>query len=84
MKQIDECLDRHFDGKPPLNKKWKAIQQLHLGKNLLCVFHYHHLVVVYDPDTKEILHEWAELPTDKRGLDAIKEYLNKRFNTDFT
>lgn len=84
MKQIDECLDRHFDGKPPLMKKWKVLQKNHLDRNLLFVFHYHHMVIVYDMDRKEILDEWAELPADKRGLKAIKEYLNKRFNTDFT
>lgn len=84
MKQMDECLDRVFSFQHPApSKKWKAFRGAWLGEkpNLILLYHYHHLVMVYDSTANEILHEWWEKPTDKRGLDAAKEYLNKKFNT---
>lgn len=76
MKQIDECLDRFFDGRPRLKKKYQAVEH----ENCLYLFHYQHLVLVFHLHTYEFLHEWWELPTDKRGLDAAKAYLTKRFH----
>jgi hypothetical protein len=45
----------------------------------MVLFHYHHLVLVFDTYLKKILYEWAELPADRRGLDAAKVYLKRRF-----
>lgn len=82
MKQIKECLDRVFQGTPPLkSKKWKAFVGHWLGKNPnhLFVFHYHHLVLVYDTMEHKVLYEWWERSADKRGLDSAKEYLSNTF-----
>jgi hypothetical protein len=38
-------------------------------------------VLVYDVENKKVLKEWWELPTDKRGLNAAKEYLRKKENS---
>jgi hypothetical protein len=80
MKQIQTCLDRVFAGEPPLKQKWRA----HLGRATVCdnhrwllLHHYHHLVLVVDLDTKEIIRQWWEKPADKRGLDAALAYLKK-------
>jgi hypothetical protein len=79
MKQIDECLDRLFDGKPPLKKKWQArIQEVYLVERCLLLYHYTHLVLAVDLDTKEIHRQWWEKPTDKRGLDAALKYLREK------
>lgn len=75
MKQINECLDRHFDGKKPLAKKW----QVRGDEYRIALFHYHHRVLIYDLKRKQVLFEWWQKPADKRGLDAAKEYLKKRF-----
>jgi hypothetical protein len=83
MKQMDECLRRVFNGQPPLqSKKWKAFAQWHWDKQtqIISLYHYHHLVLVYDTVNHQYLYEWWEKPTDKRGLDAAKEYLEKRRN----
>lgn len=77
MKQIQECLDRFFDtNKGPLKRKWQALLN---GPHHLHLYHYHHLILVYDLENHEIQYEWWEKPADKRGLDAAKEYLERRF-----
>lgn len=73
MKQIDECLDRAFSGKKPLKKKWRAF----ITQGVLFLYHYHHLVLVYDIDTDWIVKEWWEKQADKRGLEAAKAYLKQ-------
>lgn len=78
MKQIDECLSRAFEGRRPLKKKWRA----GIDEGKLYLFHYHHLVMIYDLKTKEIKHEWWEKPTDKRGLDAAKKWLKENRTED--
>lgn len=80
MKQIDECLDRVFNGQRPLNKKWKAF----IIEGYLYVFHYTHRVFVLRLHDRHIIEQWWEKPADKRGLNAIKLYMNKKFETDFT
>lgn len=77
MKQIDECLTRYFEGKEPLKKKWKALPHPKVP-NILCLYHYHHLVLVYDTVHHHIEAEWWEKQADKRGLDSAKEWLNRR------
>jgi hypothetical protein len=73
MKQITECLDRAFNNEKPLKRKWRAV--VSQENNYLFLVHYQHLVLVYDLDNENILHEWWELPADKRGLDSAKQYI---------
>lgn len=75
MKQIQDCFDRHFEGKPPLKKKW----QLRESDNVLFLFHYHHLIMIYEMTKNKIMYEWWERPADKRGLDAAKAYCSQKF-----
>ena len=73
MKQIEECLERFYQGKPPLqSKKWKAFPA---ENRYLYLFHYHHMVLIYDFYDRKVLHAWAELPADKRGLSAAMNYI---------
>lgn len=81
MKQIEECMERAFNNqRPPDSKKWKGIWIDHPkhGK-VMYLYHYHHLVLVYDHINHRYLYEWWELPADKRGLDSAKEYLEERW-----
>lgn len=83
MKQIQECLDRAFDDKPPLRKKWRA-QILRLTDYpfpVLVLMHYDHLCLLYCTERSKPLHTWWEKPTDKRGLDAALAYLERRATT---
>lgn len=81
MKQMDECLTRAFEKKPPLkNKKWKAIMEFHQRYGwVLYLYHYHHRVLVYLPYAHEYAFEWWEKPADKRGLESAKEWLEDRW-----
>lgn len=72
MKQIDECLNRHFEGKRPLlGKKW----QVRGDEISIVLFHYHHRIMICDLKRKKIKFEWWQVPADKRGLEAAKKYL---------
>lgn len=73
MKQIDDCLTRFFTCQKPLKKKWQAFQQ---EESLVYLYHYHHLVLVYDGMKQKIVYEWWEKQADKRGLDSAKEWLD--------
>lgn len=79
MKQIDECLERFFTGKPPLKRKWQA-RWYKDYPHIMILFHYQHIILVYDTHKKEILYEWWEVPADKRGLEAAKKWLDNKFN----
>jgi hypothetical protein len=74
---MDECLNRFFNGVKPLKAKWQARWHPDYS-HVMVLFHYHHRVLVYDTENRKILEEWWELPTDKRGLDAAKEYLKNK------
>jgi hypothetical protein len=76
MKQIDVCLNRFFNGEKPLKVKWQARRHNEFN-NILILYHYHHLVLIYDLEKNVIVREWWELPADKRGLEAAKDYLQK-------
>lgn len=79
MKQIDEALNRFFENKKQLKQKWIAIKHIEDNKDHLLLYHYQHLVLVVDLKNYSIQYEWWECPTDKRGLDAAKIYIeNKR------
>lgn len=69
---MDECLERFFQGKDPLNKKWRAYGS---HNRYMWLMHYHHVVLGYDFQEKKVIHQWYERPTDKRGLDAALEFL---------
>lgn len=74
MKQIDECLTRFFTDQKPLKKKWQVIRQ---NETQVCLFHYHHLVLVYDGEKQKVVYEWWEKQADKRGLDSAKEWFDR-------
>ena len=79
MKQINDCLNRFFARQSPLKKKWSAHSQvLDNGSEVLLLYHYHHLVLVYHIQTNRVLHQWWERQADKRGLDAALAYLERR------
>lgn len=79
MKQMNDCLDRFFSDQKPLKAKWQA--RWHKDyPHVMILFHYQHVVLVFDTEKKTFEHEWWEVPTDKRGLDAAKEYLKNKFN----
>lgn len=79
MKQIDTCLTRVFDRKPPLQQKWKAfIAEGGYCKGELHLYHYHHLVLIYHVEKDFIMYEWWEKQADKRGLESAKEWLEER------
>lgn len=82
MKQITECLDRVFNNQRQLKKKWIPFIIWHEEdqRNYLFLYHYHHLVLVYDLRDHDILLEWHEKPADKRGLDSAKKYLEEKFH----
>ena len=71
MKQIDDCLNRFFTQQKPLKKKWQAVKQ---NETLVYLFHYQHLVLVYDCIEAKVIYEWWEKQADKRGLDSAKEW----------
>ena len=82
MKQITECLDRAFQYKKPLKKKWKAvIETLSIDSKqyrCLLLFHYHHLILAYDLEKGYVIYQWWETQTDKRGLNATIQYLKNK------
>lgn len=76
MKQIYDCLDRFYTQQKPLKAKWQA--KRHQENGHLYLFHYHHLVLVYDDKVHKVLYQWWEVPTDKRGLDAALAYFENK------
>ena len=68
MKQITECLDRAFNNKKPLKKKWRA--------GILTIENVS-LLMAYDLNNHVYLHEWYETSADLRGLNAAKKYLEE-------
>lgn len=79
MKQIDECLRKAFSGKLPTpSRKWKGfIQRNEQGGFSLHLFHYQHLILIYDLDINRVTYEWWEKRTDKRGLDSAKKWIEE-------
>ncbi|MNM57585.1 hypothetical protein D3C81_687940 [compost metagenome] len=78
MKQVEDCLNRFFENKQPLKHKLQA--RWHKEHNhVVLVFHYQHLLLAYDTENKTILHQWWEVPTDKRNLEAAIKYLKNKF-----
>jgi hypothetical protein len=57
MKQMDVCLNRFFNGEKPLKAKWQA--RWHPEQpGIMILFHYHHLVLVYEVNEQKIIKEW--------------------------
>lgn len=73
MKQMDDCLTRFFTNQRPLKKKWFAGRA---DEETFVLYHYHHLVMIYNFKYDQILYEWWERDADKRGLDSAKEWLH--------
>jgi hypothetical protein len=80
MKQIDEALNRFFDGRKQLKQKWVAIKQIEDSNEFLVLYHYQHLILKIDLKDLSVKYKWYECPTDKRGLDAAIEYINNKKN----
>ena len=78
MKQIQECLDRHFEGKFPLQKKWQARER----EDRLYLYHYHHLILVVNLKSKHLEYAWFEKQADKRGLNSAIKYLANKFEEE--
>jgi hypothetical protein len=77
MKQVQDVLDRFFQGKPPRKHKIMVLTEA-FDERTFSLYHYHHLILVYDYVADLVLYEWWEKPTDKRILEAAKEYLHDR------
>lgn len=63
-----------------MSKKWKAFLRWDNTKKtyFVLLYHYHHLVWVYDMFNRQELYEWWERPTDKRGLDSARIWMKAR------
>lgn len=81
MKQMQKCLDKAFAKQKPLpSEKWKGFLRFKEEVGwVLYLFHYQHHVMTYLVDHHQYAFEWWEKPTDKRGLDSAKEYLEERW-----
>ena len=71
MKQVNICLDRALSGEKPLMHKYRAF----IHTNRLFLYHYQHLLLVFNLIEKKSEFTWYETPTDKRGLNAALTYL---------
>jgi hypothetical protein len=78
MKQIKKIFDRFFNNQHPIKHKIQ-VRWFDDTKNFLILFHYHHVLLIYDIKKNESIYEWYEVKTDKAILDASKKYLNDRF-----
>jgi hypothetical protein len=81
MKQISSCLNRAFNGQAPLkSSKWKGVMRWkeEQRKYYLYLYHYQHLVLVYDVKEHYYLFWWYEKPADKRGFESAVEWLENR------
>lgn len=84
MKQIHSAMGRATGGQKPLqSSKWKAFLDWNQpGQTyFLHLYHYQHLILVYDLWGRKLLYEWHEKPADKRGLDSAKAWL-KAYHED--
>lgn len=78
MKQVNDCLDRFFSNQAPMKHKIQARWDKEFP-HVLLLFHYQHLLLAYDTEECKILHQWWEVPTDKRNLDAAILYLRNKY-----
>ena len=78
MKQIDEALNRFFDGRKQLKQKWVAIKQQKDLNEFLVLYHYQHIILIINLKDLSIKYKWYECPTDKRGLDAALKYIENK------
>ena len=75
MKQIEVMCDRIYEGKPTLNKKWKAFFiELDEYGDCICFLHYQHLIAVYSLGNNSFVRTWYEKDADLRGLNDILTY----------
>eukprot|EP01045_Picozoa_sp_COSAG04_P010508 COSAG04_NODE_646_length_11599_cov_28.808435_5_plen_225_part_00 len=72
QRQVDEALQRAFDGRKPSGKVRCSIEDE--GRTLL-LHHYEHLLLRYNLQLGEPLFQWHKKPTDKRILNAALEAL---------
>lgn len=79
MVQIHEALWRAVNSKSVLRKKWKAFLYTdgYENKKVVALFHYHHLVMVYDLESDVEVFAWHERQADKRGLVSARVWFEK-------
>ncbi|WP_067923755.1 hypothetical protein [Alicyclobacillus shizuokensis] len=77
LQQLHEAIDRFFKGFEPRKRKWKALPGRYLSQPVLSLYHYQHLVLVWDLEDWMPLYTWWQTQTDKRGLDAAISYLQQ-------
>lgn len=74
-KALFDQLDRALSNRKLLKNKWTPI----IKGDYIYVYHYHHLLFVYDLKLKSVLYEGQNMilkPTDKRGITNCKRYFN--------
>ena len=72
-KALCEQLDRVLSNRKLLKNKWTPI----IKGEYIYVYHYHHLLFVYDLILKHVVYEGQNMvlkPTDKRGIKNCKLY----------
>lgn len=83
QKQVDEALQRAFDGRAPMGKVRAAVVK-DGGQRLLQLYHYHHELLAWRLPTASSagvsIRAWHEKPTDKRILDAALAFLQSSDN----
>lgn len=70
QRQVDDALHRAFEHKAPRGK-CRAL----VAFPLLTFFHYQHVLLVYNLQTRTASYTWHETPTDRRILAAALESL---------
>lgn len=86
MKQIEEMFERFIEAKKPLKKKWQ-IRTLRMKKTtsyddsqeeirVVIIKHYHHTIFLFDIDNAKLIYQMQpETGADRRGVEAISNYL---------
>lgn len=79
MSQIHEALWRAVNSKRVLRKKWKAFLYTDEYENnkVVALFHYHHLVMIYDVANDIEIFAWYQVNADKRGLDSARIWFKR-------
>lgn len=80
MKTLKTQIDRAIKGKKPLKNKWHAY--LMEDRKEIYVFHYQHLIHVFNYRINKTVFRWYETRTDKRGFNFSHNYLNEMYNIE--
>jgi hypothetical protein len=77
-KQLYEQIDRVLSNKTLLKNKWTPI----IRNDYIFIYHYHHLIFIYDLKLKTSLYEGQNMilkPTDIRGINNCKLYFKNKY-----